>query len=81
MGTMANLNAIARALALAGGLGTVSMVMYTVALRYVDRTLIPAAARPRVRWWSENAKAVLRVSVFLTALGLALLGFARLAGS
>ncbi|MGW4517326.1 hypothetical protein ACWEO4_36355 [Streptomyces sp. NPDC004393] len=72
------LRAIAGTLAMAGAWGTVAMAVYKAALHRVDWNLIPASAMPRVRWWSTHASCLLRVSLALTGLGLALLGLTNL---
>lgn len=67
---MKTLHSVAAPLAMAGGLGTVSMALYKAALRRVDWDLIPASAMIRVRWWSNHASLVLRASLILAVLGL-----------
>ncbi|MEU1183602.1 hypothetical protein ABZ464_39385 [Streptomyces sp. NPDC005820] len=67
------LRALAGHIAVIGGLGTLSMVLYKAALRRADIEMIPASAMPRVRWWSTHASAVLTVSLALAVLGLSLL--------
>ncbi|WP_086706847.1 hypothetical protein [Streptomyces antimycoticus] len=75
------LRAIAGPLAMAGLLGTVAMLLYKAALRRVDWSLIPTSAMPRVRWWSTHASCVLRLSLTLAAVALAVLGLTELAAT
>lgn len=57
----------------AGGLGAASMALYEAALRHLDWALVPSSAVNRVRWWSRHASFVLRMSLALLLVGLAVL--------
>ncbi|WP_427919203.1 hypothetical protein [Streptomyces sp. cg40] len=69
--TASSFHSASGTLAVVGGLGAAYMVLYKIALRHVDRDLIPRSALPRVRWWSDHASHVLWVSAVLAVLGLA----------
>lgn len=72
MKVSSTLHTLAGHFAVMGGLGAVSMILYTAASRRADLDMIPASALPRVRWCNTHASTVLKVSLALAVLGLAL---------
>lgn len=72
---MNGIQALATALAVLGGSGVVSMLMYRAALYRVEVESLPGRLVPRALWWRDHVGPVLRTSMTLLLFGLVVLTY------
>lgn len=74
---MTTLRTVAELAVMVGAALTASMLVFRLALRLVDWSLLPSSALPRVRWWSTHAIVTLRAGLLVGVLGILVLALGQ----